>query len=235
MELFEQGGIVMWILLAVSLFGFIIFVERTLYLHKSQIRTNEFLSGIQNLLGRGRLIEALTVCEETPGPVGSVVKAGLLRADEGEERMRGAMQEAALVEIPILERRIGTLAAITQIAPIIGIIGTLIGIHDGFFRFFGGEAVAFPRLTDLAGGAAMALHTTILGLVIAVMAHVAHHFLSGRVRVLLHDMEYAGTRILQLVAHDLAQSGERAAPDAVVEAGLSASKLDGTNTRGEAN
>ena len=136
MELFEQGGIVMWILLAVSLFGFVIFVERTLYLHKSQIRTNEFLSGIQNLLGRGRLIEALTVCEETPGPVGSVVKAGLLRADEGEERMRGAMQEAALVEIPILERRIGTLAAITQIAPIIGIIGTLIGDPRWVLSFF---------------------------------------------------------------------------------------------------
>ncbi len=196
--LLDRGGPVMWILLAVSLFGFIVFVERALFLHKSQIRSNDFLAGIRNLLVKSRLIEALTVCEETPGPVAGIVKAGLLRFEEDQERIRAAMQEAALVEIPILERRLGTLAVVARIAPLLGLIGTLLGIIHAFFDLQAAELVAYPRFTELTGGAAEALLTTVAGLVIALMAHVAHHFLAGRVRVLVHDMEYAGHQLLQI-------------------------------------
>ena len=67
--LIERGGPVMWVLLAVSLFGFVIFIERTLFLHRGQIRTGQFLEGIRNLVGKGRRLEALTLCEDTPGPI----------------------------------------------------------------------------------------------------------------------------------------------------------------------
>lgn len=197
-SLLDRGGPVMWILLAVSLFGFVVFVERTLFLHKSQIRSNDFLAGIRNLLRKNRLIEALTVCEETPGPVAAVVKAGLLKFEETDDRMRAAMQEAALVEIPILERRLGTLATVARVAPLLGLIGTLLGFIHAFYDLRAGELVAYPRFTELSGGVAEAMLTTVVGLSIGVMAYVAHHFLAGRVRALVHDMEFAGHQLLQI-------------------------------------
>ncbi len=109
----------MWPLLIVSVLGFVFFVERTLFLHKGQIRSTAFLDGIKNLVRKRRLLEALTVCEETPGPVPVVVKAALLNHDKPEAGMRAAVQEAAIVEVPVLERRVGTVAAIAKISPLL--------------------------------------------------------------------------------------------------------------------
>lgn len=192
----------MWVLILVSLFGFIIFVERALYLHKGQIRTDAFLAGIKNNLRKGRLIEALTVCESTPGPVASVVKAALLRYNESEDRMRMAVQASALAEIPILERRVGTLAALARIAPLLGLVGTIVGVMDAFFNL-GVMGDSYPTFDVMLPGLGEALLTTLAGLVFAIMAHLAHHFLHGRVRALVNDMEYAGHGVIQFMLFDL--------------------------------
>jgi len=115
-SLFAKGGPMMWVLLAMGLVCLVLFIERTLYLHRGQIRSTAFIDGIKNILGKRRLVEALTVCEETPGPVAAVVKAALLHADDDAERMRFYVQEAAIVELPALERRLGSIAAIGQAA-----------------------------------------------------------------------------------------------------------------------
>ncbi|MBC2602251.1 MotA/TolQ/ExbB proton channel family protein [Puniceicoccus vermicola] len=195
--LFQQGGPVMWPLLIISVFGFIFFVERTLFLHQGQIQVRTFVDGIQNLLRKGRLAEALAVCEETPGPIPNVVKAALLNYDAPISRIRGAIQSAALIEIPILERRIGTIAAIARIAPILGLLGTILAGYDAFFIFQNEGAYANP--SDFAGAISQALLTTIAGLAIAAMAHLAHHFLHGRLRAVVHDMESVGHDLLQWI------------------------------------
>src|SRR5258708_3917584 len=105
-SIFAKGGPVMWLLVLLGLSAIILFIERALFLHRGQIRSTEFLGGIKNLLQKQRLMEALTLCEETPGPVAKVVKAGLRHAMDDEQAMRFAIQEAAIVEIPVLERRI---------------------------------------------------------------------------------------------------------------------------------
>lgn len=189
----------MWVLLAVSLFGFIIFVERTLFLHRGQIRTGQFLDGIRNLLRKGRRLEALTLCEDMPGPIPGVVKSILLEADSPADRMRVAAEEAALVEIPILERRIGAIAAIARIAPLIGLLGTVLGLLEAFWQIPRGEGSGFPSFGLFLSGVGEALLTTAFGLLIAVMAHIAHHFLAGRVRALVHDMEYTGHALIQFL------------------------------------
>ena len=96
----------MWVLLVLGVVGLVFFVERTLYLHRGQIRAKAFIDGIKNILAKRRIVEALTVCEETPGPVAIVVKAALLHAHDDADQMRFAVQEAAVVELPVLERRI---------------------------------------------------------------------------------------------------------------------------------
>ncbi len=122
----------MAVLLLLALVGIFLFVERVIYLHRGQIRSTAFLNGIKNILAKRRLVEALTVCEETPGPVAAVVKAALLHADEPAESMRFHVQEAAIVELPALERRLGAIAAIAQVAPLVGLLGTVLGMVSTF-------------------------------------------------------------------------------------------------------
>jgi len=183
-----QGGPVMYPLLFVSLLGFVIFIERSLYLHKGQIGTEDFLSGIKNLVRKKRLVEALTLCEDTPGPMARIVKSALLHYGESRESIRSAIQSAAIVEIPSLERRIGTMAALARVAPLLGFLGTIIAALQALYSLesFNGDSGVLSRLL------AQALITSASGLAIAVMAMLAYHFLSGRVRALVHDFEWVG-------------------------------------------
>src|SRR5438094_443089 len=125
-SLFAKGGPVMWVLAALALVGLMLFIERTLYLHRGHIRAKAFIEGIKNTLAKRRLVEALTICEETPGPVAAVVKAALLHADDSAETLRFHVQEAGIVELPVLERRLGSIAAIAQVAPLVGLLGTVL-------------------------------------------------------------------------------------------------------------
>ncbi len=208
-NLFAQGGPVMWLLLLVGLVALAIFVERALFLHRGQIRSTEFLNGIKNLLQKGRLMEALTLCEETPGPVAAVVKAGLRHAADDELAMRFALQEAALVELPVMERRISALAAIAQIAPLLGLLGTLLGMVRTFWLFNQGGNYATPAV--LSGGMWEALLTAVAGLAIAIPAHLGRHFLASRVRALVHDMEWVGNELMRYLLREYRNG--KAAPE----------------------
>ncbi len=201
-----RGGPVMWLLLAVSVAGLVLFVERTLFFHRGQIRSTAFLDGIKNILAKRRLMEAITVCEETPGPVAAMVKAALLHHDAGEQKLRLAVQEAALTEIPILERRVASLAAIAQAAPLIGLLGTVLGMMATFQAFSQGGNYAAPG--TLAAGMWQALLTTAGGLAIAVSAHLGHHFLTGRIRALVRDMEWVGNEIMRHLLTEMPKAGE---------------------------
>ncbi|HSY53980.1 MAG TPA: MotA/TolQ/ExbB proton channel family protein [Opitutaceae bacterium] len=207
LSLFARGGPMMWILLLLGVVGLMLFIERTLYLHRGQIRSTSFVGGIKNILAKRRLIEALTVCEETPGPVAAVVKAALLHAGDDEAKMRFAVQEAALVEIPSLERRLGTIAAIAQVAPLVGLLGTLLGMILTF-RVFQHD---YETASALAEGLWPALLSTAASLMIGIPAHLAHHFLNGRVRAILRDMEWSGNEIMRYLLTEYREPGAEAA------------------------
>ncbi|HWA26314.1 MAG TPA: MotA/TolQ/ExbB proton channel family protein [Lacunisphaera sp.] len=204
-SVYAQGGPVMWLVLLLGLPALVVFVERALLLHRAQIRSTEFLNGIKNLLEKDRLMEALTLCEETPGPVAKLVKAGLRRAGDDEQALRFAVQEAALAELPVLERRISALAAIAQIAPLFGLLGTLLGMIKTFWLFSQGGSYATP--TVLAGGMWEALLTAAAGLIVAIPAHLGRHFLAGRVRALVQDMEWAGNELMRFLLRDYRKNG----------------------------
>ena len=186
----------MYPLLIISLLGFILFIERSLFLHKGQIGTQDFLSGIKNLVRKKRLVEALTLCEDTPGPMARITKSALLNYGKSRETIRSAIQSAAIVEIPTLERRIGTIAALARVAPLLGFLGTLIAALQALYLLesFNGDSGVLSRLL------AEALITSASGLAISVMAMLAYHFLSGRVRALVHDFEWVGHDIHEFLS-----------------------------------
>ena len=187
----------MWVLLVLGGFALLLGIERTLYLHRGQIKAKAFIDGIKNILAKRRLVEALTVCEETPGPVAAVVKAALLHADDSAEAMRFHVQEAAVIELPALERRLGSIAAIAQVAPLVGLLGTVLGMVTTFLAFEQGGNYATAGA--LSAGMWQALLATAGSLMLAIPAHLAHHFLSGRVRAVVRDVEWSGNEIMKFL------------------------------------
>ncbi len=185
----------MWVLAALAVLGLMLFVERTLFLHRNQIRAKAFVDGIKNILAKRRLVEALTVCEETPGPVAAVVKAALLHADDSAEVMRFHVQEAGIVELPALERRLGTVAAVAQVAPLAGLLGTVLGMIGTFLAFEKGGNYAMA--SALSAGMWQALLTAAASLMLAIPAHLSYHFLVGRVRAIVRDVEWSGNEIMK--------------------------------------
>jgi biopolymer transport protein ExbB len=192
-SLFAKGGPMMWVLLVLGLLFAVLFLERTLYLHRGQIRAKAFVDGIKNILAKRRLVEALTVCEETPGPVAAVVKAALLHADANADEMRFHVQEAAVVELPALERRLGSIAAVAQVAPLIGLLGTVLGMITTFLAF----EKDYMAATALARGMWQALLSVAGSMMLAIPAHLAHQFLSGRVRAIVRDVEWSANEIMK--------------------------------------
>jgi len=192
-SLLTKGGPMMFVLAALGVLGLVLFIERTLYLHRGQIRAKAFVEGLKNILAKRRLVEALTVCEETPGPVAAVVKAALLHADDDADTMRFYVQETAVIELPAIERRLGAIAAIAQVAPLIGLLGTLLGMIATFTAF----QKDYMAATALADGMKQALLSTAASLMLAIPAHLAHHFLGGRVRAIVRDVEWSGNEIMR--------------------------------------
>jgi biopolymer transport protein ExbB len=198
LTLFAKGGPMMWVLLALGILALLLVFERLLFLHRGQIRATTFLDGIKNSLAKRRLVEALTLCEETPGPVAAVVKAALLHVDANAEAMRFHVQEAAIVELPALERRLGSIATIAQVAPLVGLLGTVLGMATTFLAF----ERDYMSASALATGMWQALLCTAGSLILVIPVHVAHHFLNGRVRSIVRDVEWSGNEIMRYLQND---------------------------------
>src|SRR5450631_1219594 len=127
-----NGGPVIWLILIAAAIAIVVFIERALFCHRSQINSAEFLNGVRNVLRRDNVVEAISICDATPGPVARIVKTAILNRDRGRDRVREAVEEAGLTEVPRLEEKLNLLATIAQIAPLLGLLGTIIGFMDVF-------------------------------------------------------------------------------------------------------
>src|SRR5438876_12380157 len=125
MTFLSHGGPMTYLILAASAVALAVFVERVLHFHRAHINSMEFLAGVRNVLKRDNVVEALSICDATHGPVARLVKVAVLSRDRGREGVREALEEAGLVEVPRLEEKINLLATIAQIAPLMGLLGTV--------------------------------------------------------------------------------------------------------------
>lgn len=208
-SLLADGGPFVWLMLALGALGFVFSLERALFLHRGHIRSSDFIEGVRNNLRAGRPLEALAACEESPGAVPRVVKAALLRMPAGEEAMRAAATEAALLELPVLERRLGTLAALATLVPLVALAGSALAALDLVTALRAGSLYASADALLLRLQAGLAL--TACGLTLAALLAAAHHFLAGRVRAIAIEMETAAWSLITFVRHELPeeQAAER--------------------------
>ena len=192
-----HGGPMIWVIVAASALALVVFIERLLHYHRAQINSMEFLNGVRTVLKRDNVVEALSICDATPGPVARLVKVAILNRERGREGVREALEEAGLVEVPPLEEKLNLLATIAQIAPLLGLLGTVLGFIKIFAQLQ--TRTTLSTLEDLSGGVWQALICTAAGLAVAIPCYAAYNYLVSRVNAIVLDMEKAATEIVNIV------------------------------------
>ena len=211
-NLMGAGGPVAWGLLACGLVGLFVFLERLFNLHRAQMGVDDFLKGVYTILKRGNTAEAATMCEEAPGPVARLALAAVLHAGDDPHDLARAIEDAGLEEIPRMERGLGCLATLARVMPLLGLLGTVLGLMEMLWAMR--KAGPMAEAADLTGGLWEALAATALSLALAVLLYGAYNFLVGRVESLLLDMERSASSL----ANFMRQRREAAAAAATPEA-----------------
>ena len=197
MNLLANGGPMLWVILLTGAVGIVVFIERYLHCHRAQINSTEFLNGVRTVLKRDNVVEALSICDATHGPVARLVKTAIVTRDQGRERVREAIADAGLAEVPRLEEKLDLLATIAQLAPLFGLLGTVLG----FIRVFAKLQAAGlnANVGMLSEGVWQALYCAAAGLAVAIPAHAGYNYLVNRVNSVVLDMERAATEIVNIV------------------------------------
>lgn len=203
-ELLAHGGVMMWLLLLVGATACAVFVERLLHYHREHIDSFDFLNGVRTVLRRDNVVEALSICDATAGPVPRLVKTAILCREHGRDRIREALAQSGLLEVPRLEEKLGLLATIAQTAPIMGLLGTVLGLID-IFQLLQTQGVAAPAGL-LAGGVWQALVCSGAGLAIAIPTYAGYNYLVSRVRSIVLDMEKSSVEILNILTEQISLS-----------------------------
>jgi biopolymer transport protein ExbB len=198
--LLANGGPVIWVILIAAAVAVVVFVERALFCHRSQINSAEFLNGVRNVLKRDNVVEAVSICDATPGPIARIVKTAILNRDKGRERVQEAVEEAGLTEVPRLEEKLNLIATIGQITPLLGLLGTILGFirvfmqlqTDGLYAHFG----------TLSGGIWESLICAAAGIAVAIPVHAGYNYLVSRISKIVLDMERAAAEIVDIVSEN---------------------------------
>ena len=182
----HEGGPLMWVILGVAILALAIFLDRAFALHRAHIHAREFLDGIYNVIQRGNVVEAVTLCEDVPGPVAKVMRAALIKADEDPDEIWKSIHDCVLYEIPRLEKNLGFYMTLVRLLPMLGLLGTVLGL------------MSIMQSTE-ALGLWRALLTTAAGLSAAIPLYAGYNFLVSRVSIVVLDMEKAASDIYSLL------------------------------------
>ncbi len=182
----RQGGPILWMIVGLGFVAFCVYIERALHLHRARIRYDDFLKGIFIVLTRQTPAEALTICEETPGPVAYIVKTAILHRNEGSEGLRHAVEDASLSELSRMERRLVVLALVAQVAPLLGLLGTVLGMVQAVLVMK--SQAPLIQSCDVLDGLLYALTMTAASLMVAVPCYVGFNLLVIKIDRIVLDM-----------------------------------------------
>jgi biopolymer transport protein ExbB len=192
-DYFNKGGIFMWPILFMLVFGLAISLERIWTLSRASVNTRKFLTKIRQALNESGIDAAREVCENTRGPVASIFHAGLLRADRGIEHVEKAISNAGTIEMAFLEKNLVWLSTVVSLAPMLGFTGTVQGMIIAFNAIAAVNDIS-PMI--VANGISVALLTTLFGLIVAMIIQMLHNFFVSRIDKLIIDMEESSNELI---------------------------------------
>jgi len=173
--------------------GIVVIIIKFFSLLSKSTSTKKILATINDLLAEHRIDEAMEVCRSSDAPAANILFAGLERRSEGTERVMKAIENQGLLELSKLERWLVVLATLTNIAPLLGFLGTVIGMIIAFQAI---EVAGEVEATLVAGGIKVALLTTAAGLAIAIPVSIAHNYFVSTIDSLVIDMEESAQKMI---------------------------------------
>jgi biopolymer transport protein ExbB len=203
--LWIDTGFMRWPLAFCLVLGIIVIIVKFISLTAKAARTRKILKEVDELLTQQRIREALELTRDTDAPAAKILYAGLERQGEGTDRVMKAIENQGLIEMSKLERGLVVLATLTNIAPLLGFLGTVIGMILAFQSI---EAAGEVEATLVAGGIKVALLTTAAGLMIAIPVSIGHNYFVSRIDSLVIDMEESAQKMVDtLHAIEMGRSG----------------------------
>lgn len=204
-DFINRGGPTSWVIVGCGLLALGVFIERALHLHRARIRADDFLRGLMNILGRGNIDEALTIADETPGPVAQLARVAILHRSYPREEMRAKLEEATSAETSRMERRLVVIATVAQIAPMLGLLGTVIGMLNSLRKVE--DTLPFVLWSDATSGLYMALINTAMGLIVAIPCYAGFNMLVVKIDRLILDMERSASELVTFLTKPANGSG----------------------------
>lgn len=212
LQMFNDGGIFMWPLLACSILGLSMILVKFVTLHMAKVQTGRLLDRVRTLVQQGRVEDAIELCENTRGPVAAILLTGLHLYEEGGSRSaEQAIVHAGKIEMAFLEKGLVVLATVSNVAPLIGFLGTVAGMIIAFGAI---ETAGEVEAQLVAGGIKVALITTAAGLVIAIPVNVAHNYFVLLIDGLIVDMREGVQAVQDILARPRLRGGRPEGPSA---------------------
>jgi len=191
---YMQGGPVMHMISILSLFSLTAIIYKLIVFMRVRINLNEFISKVRAALLKGNVKGAIQVCEQQRGPIGAIIKTGLLKYGSPREEIEKTMENAAIHEVAYLEKYLTVLATITNIAPLLGFLGTVVGMILSF------EMIAQYGLNNpglVAKGISVALLTTAYGLIVAFVTQPFYSYFTSKVTTYTRQIETAANILFE--------------------------------------
>lgn len=192
----EGGAGFMAATLLCLVFGLALCIERIIYLSLAKTNTKKLLANVESAINAGGVEKALEVCRNTRGPVASIFYQGLSRYDEGVDVVEKTVASYGGVQLGLLEKNLSWITLFIAIAPSMGFMGTIIGMIQAFDKI---QQVGDMSATVVAGGIKVALLTTLVGLIIAIILQVFYNYILSLVEGLVNEMEDSSISLLDIV------------------------------------
>lgn len=180
-----------------SIIAIYIFVERLRTVNKANVSPDSFMSKIKELVQKGDINGAKILCAQYDSPVARMIEKGVSRIGSPLKNIEASIENVGKIEVFRLEKNLSVLATIAGAAPMIGFLGTVIGMVSAFIAIAQEEGSVSPKL--LADGIYTAMITTVAGLIVGIIAYLGYNFLVTRVSKVVHKMEYSSIEFIDLL------------------------------------
>lgn len=205
---YNDGGMVMHFISILSIFSLTTIIYKIVVFRRVKMNLNEFISKVRGALLKGNVKGATEVCEQYRSPVSSIVKSALLKYGQPREQVEKAMENAAIHEVAYLEKFLTVLATVANIAPLLGFLGTVVGMIIAF------DVIAKQGLNNpglVANGISVALLTTAYGLIVAFFTQPFYNYFTSKVAAYTREIETVANILFETIDEMERMGGAKAA------------------------
>lgn len=196
-EMAQKGGWIMLVLAVFSVIAVYIFIERFLIINKASKEENNFMNNIRDFMHNGQIEPAMTLCKSNPSPIARMIEKGISRIGKPLNDINAAIENVGKLQVSRLEKNIAALATIAGAGPMIGFLGTVIGMIVAFYDMsMAGNNIDIALLSN---GIYQAMVTTVAGLIVGIVAYICYNILVARIEKLVYKLEARATEFMDLL------------------------------------